>query len=118
MEKDHPANEDSIPAVTSGAIGKGIYPKLLRHLSKAPLHIKVKDAITHRREYVGCKSSHHRPVSKQVDISQCDTRSTVTFPYKQCSHCPLDETAESRRLSWPGWLVTYQDSILANDNPI
>jgi len=35
MEKDYPANEDSIPAVTSGAIGKGIYPKLLTQLSKA-----------------------------------------------------------------------------------
>jgi len=43
----------------------------------------------------------------------CDVKPLVTFPAKEHCHCPLTGThshsTEDMRLSWPGWLVTYQD---------
>jgi len=48
-------------------------------------------------------------IAKSVTRGQCDVRPTITFPAKEhCYWLVLDShPAESRRLSWPEWLVVY-----------
>jgi len=59
--------------------------------------------------------------TEPVTHDQRDTRPTVTFPAAEHFTALWPELtsrpAKGRRLSWPEWLLTYQDSILTYGHP-
>jgi len=55
--------------------------------------------------------------TKCVTHGHCDARLTVTFPTTPPWLVLISHPIEGRKLSWPQWLVTYQDGIPTNGHP-
>jgi len=87
--------------------------QLVKLLTVLVLMVKEGHTAKERRRgahlhYIGCWA---RKPLLYVTYGQYDARSTVTFQSMLVLLAPTD--GKMARLRWPGWLVTYRDSLPA-----